>query len=127
MSVRHETITVETKRREETIDITARVEAAVTRAKIGDGVSARICHLNIHRDAMSHVELFLPFFFRTGFQDRVLGEGSGEGECNQESSAKTSRRPSIHPTEPHTPTILGVAEAVIERGRDDLLFNRTGQ
>ena len=38
MSVRHETITVETKRREETIDITARVKAAVTRMKIADGV-----------------------------------------------------------------------------------------
>jgi secondary thiamine-phosphate synthase enzyme len=38
MTVRHETITVETKRREETIDITARVKAAVTRAKIGDGI-----------------------------------------------------------------------------------------
>ena len=38
MTVRHETITVETKRREETIDITSRVKAAVTRAKIGDGI-----------------------------------------------------------------------------------------
>lgn len=38
MTVRHETITVETKRREETIDITPRVKAAVTRAKIADGV-----------------------------------------------------------------------------------------
>ena len=40
MTVRHETITVETKRREETIDITSRVKAAVTRAKIGDGIVA---------------------------------------------------------------------------------------
>jgi secondary thiamine-phosphate synthase enzyme len=38
VTVRHETITVDTKRREETIDITARVKAAVTRAKIGDGI-----------------------------------------------------------------------------------------
>jgi secondary thiamine-phosphate synthase enzyme len=38
VNVRHETITVDTKRREETIDITARVKAAVTRAKIGDGI-----------------------------------------------------------------------------------------
>lgn len=40
MSVRHEQITVETKKREETIDITSRVKAAVTRAKIGDGIVA---------------------------------------------------------------------------------------
>ena len=40
MSVRHETITVETKRREETIDITSRVKAAITRAKISDGIVA---------------------------------------------------------------------------------------
>jgi secondary thiamine-phosphate synthase enzyme len=38
VTVRHESITVDTKRREETIDITARVKAAVTRAKIGDGI-----------------------------------------------------------------------------------------
>lgn len=38
MTVRHETITVETKRREETIDITARIKAAVTRAKIAEGI-----------------------------------------------------------------------------------------
>jgi secondary thiamine-phosphate synthase enzyme len=38
VSVRHETVTVETKRREETIDITPRVKAAVTRAKIAEGV-----------------------------------------------------------------------------------------
>jgi secondary thiamine-phosphate synthase enzyme len=38
VSVRHETISVETKRSEETIDITPRVKAAVTRAKISDGM-----------------------------------------------------------------------------------------
>ena len=38
MSVRHETVTVETKRREDTIDITPRVKAAVTRAKIAEGI-----------------------------------------------------------------------------------------
>jgi secondary thiamine-phosphate synthase enzyme len=38
VTVRHETITVETKKREETIDITSRVKAAVTRAKIEDGM-----------------------------------------------------------------------------------------
>ena len=40
MTVRHETITIETKRREETIDITSRVKVAVTRAKIRDGIVA---------------------------------------------------------------------------------------
>jgi len=40
VTARHETITVETKRREETIDITPRVKAAVTRAKISDGIVA---------------------------------------------------------------------------------------
>jgi secondary thiamine-phosphate synthase enzyme len=38
--VRHEQISVETTKREETIDITARVKAAVTRAKIADGIVA---------------------------------------------------------------------------------------
>jgi secondary thiamine-phosphate synthase enzyme len=38
VTVRHETITVETKRHEETIDITSRVKAAVTRAKIAEGI-----------------------------------------------------------------------------------------
>lgn len=40
MTVKHEKITVETKRREETIDITPRVKAAVTRAKVRDGIVA---------------------------------------------------------------------------------------
>lgn len=40
MTVRHEQITVATSKREETIDITPRVKAAVTRAKIGDGIVA---------------------------------------------------------------------------------------
>jgi secondary thiamine-phosphate synthase enzyme len=38
VSVRHETIAVQTKRREETIDITPRLKAAVTRAKVSEGV-----------------------------------------------------------------------------------------
>lgn len=40
MTVRHEQITVVTNKREETIDITPRVKAAVTRAKIDDGIVA---------------------------------------------------------------------------------------
>jgi len=38
VTVRHETIVVETKKREETIDITPRLKAAVTRAKIANGI-----------------------------------------------------------------------------------------
>jgi secondary thiamine-phosphate synthase enzyme len=38
VTVRHEQITVESAGREETIDITPRVKAAVTRAKITDGI-----------------------------------------------------------------------------------------
>jgi secondary thiamine-phosphate synthase enzyme len=40
MSVHHEHITVATAKREETVDITARVKAAVTRAKIAEGIVA---------------------------------------------------------------------------------------
>ena len=38
MSVRHEKVSLASKKREETIDITPRVKAAVARAKIGDGI-----------------------------------------------------------------------------------------
>jgi secondary thiamine-phosphate synthase enzyme len=45
VTVRHEQIAVVTSKREETIDITARVRAAVTRAKIGDGlVGVSVAH-----------------------------------------------------------------------------------
>jgi secondary thiamine-phosphate synthase enzyme len=45
VTVRHEEITVESAKREETIDITPRVKAAVTRAKITDGiVSISVAH-----------------------------------------------------------------------------------
>jgi secondary thiamine-phosphate synthase enzyme len=40
VTVRHEKITVETSKREQTIDITPRVKAAVTRAKVRDGLVA---------------------------------------------------------------------------------------
>jgi secondary thiamine-phosphate synthase enzyme len=40
VTVRHENITVETTKREQTMDITPRVKAAVTRAKIRDGLVA---------------------------------------------------------------------------------------
>jgi len=40
VTIRHEQIAVETTKREQTIDITPRVKAAVTRAKIRDGIVA---------------------------------------------------------------------------------------
>jgi len=40
VTVRHEQITVVTKKREETIDITPRVKSAVARAKVGEGIVA---------------------------------------------------------------------------------------
>ena len=73
MSVRHETITVETKKREETIDITSRVKAAVTRAKIGDGIVAvAVAHTtaavfvnenadpDVQRDLLTALERMVP-------------------------------------------------------------------
>src|SRR5437879_10589324 len=45
MTVRHEKITVPTTMREETIDITPRVKAAVTRAKVHEGfVAVTVAH-----------------------------------------------------------------------------------
>jgi secondary thiamine-phosphate synthase enzyme len=73
VTVRHETITVDTKRREETIDITARVKAAVTRAKIGDGiVTIAVAHTtaavfvnenadpDVQRDLLTALERMVP-------------------------------------------------------------------
>ena len=73
MTVRHETITVETKRREETIDITSRVKAAVTRAKFGDGIVAvAVAHTtaavfvnenadpDVQRDLLTALERMVP-------------------------------------------------------------------
>jgi secondary thiamine-phosphate synthase enzyme len=40
VTVRHEQISVVTNKREETVDITPRVKAAVTRARIGEGIVA---------------------------------------------------------------------------------------
>jgi secondary thiamine-phosphate synthase enzyme len=73
VTVRHETITLDTKRREETIDITARVKAAVTRAKIGDGiVTIAVAHTtaavfvnenadpDVQRDLLTALERMVP-------------------------------------------------------------------
>ena len=40
MTVHHETLSIDTKERETTIDITARVRAAVTRSKVKEGLCA---------------------------------------------------------------------------------------
>ena len=73
MTVRHETITIDTQRREETIDITSRVKAAVTRANIGDGIVAiTVAHTtaavfvnenadpDVQRDLLTALERMVP-------------------------------------------------------------------
>ena len=85
MSVRHETITVETKKREETIDITSRVKAAVTRAKIGDGIVAvAVAHTtaavfvnenadpDVQKDLLAALERMVP---RDAKYDHAEGNG----------------------------------------------------
>jgi secondary thiamine-phosphate synthase enzyme len=73
VTVRHETITVDTKRREETIDITSRVKAAVTRAKVSDGlVTITVAHTtaaifvnenadpDVQKDLLTALERIVP-------------------------------------------------------------------
>ena len=73
MTVRHEQITVDTKRREETLDITSRVKAAVTRAKISDGlVTITVAHTtaavfvnenadpDVQKDLLTALERMVP-------------------------------------------------------------------
>ncbi len=73
MTVRHEQITVESTKREETIDITPRVRAAVTRAKVGDGlVAVSVAHTtaavfvnenadpDVQRDLLTALERAVP-------------------------------------------------------------------
>ena len=73
MTVRHERISVASTRREETIDITARVKSAVTRAKIGDGiVTVTVAHTtaavfvnenadpDVQRDLLTSLERAVP-------------------------------------------------------------------
>jgi secondary thiamine-phosphate synthase enzyme len=85
VTVRHETITVETKRREETIDITSRVKAAVTRAKIEDGiVTVTVAHTtaavfvnenadsDVQKDLLTALERMVP---RDAKYDHAEGNG----------------------------------------------------
>jgi len=73
VTVRHEQITVDSKRREETIDITSRVKAAVTRAKISDGlVTITVAHTtaavfvnenadpDVQKDLLTALERMVP-------------------------------------------------------------------
>jgi secondary thiamine-phosphate synthase enzyme len=85
VTVRHEQISVESKKREETIDITARVKAAVTRAKIGDGiVTVSVAHTtaaifvnenadpDVQKDVLTALERAVPSSARY-----VHAEGNG--------------------------------------------------
>ena len=85
MTVQHETITVETKRREETIDITSRVKAAVTRAKIAEGiVTVTVAHTtaavfvnenadsDVQKDVLTALERMVP---RDAKYDHAEGNG----------------------------------------------------
>ena len=85
MTVRHETITVETRRREETIDITPRVKAAVTRAKVRDGIVAvSVAHTtaavfvnenadpDVQKDLLAALERMVP-----GDANYAHAEGNG--------------------------------------------------
>ena len=85
MSVRHETISVETKKREETVDITSRVKAAVTRAKIADGiVTVSVAHTtaavfvnenadpDVQKDLLTALERMVP---RTASYEHAEGNG----------------------------------------------------
>jgi secondary thiamine-phosphate synthase enzyme len=73
VTVRHEKITVETTKREQTIDITPRVKAAVTRAKIRDGlVTVTVAHTtaavfvnenadpDVQKDLLTALERMVP-------------------------------------------------------------------
>jgi len=73
VTVRHETITVATKKREETIDITSRVKEAVTRAKIANGiVTVSVAHTtaaifvnenadsDVQKDILTALERMVP-------------------------------------------------------------------
>ena len=73
MTVRHEKITVPTTMREETIDITPRVRAAVTRAKVHEGlVTVTVAHTtaaifvnenadpDVQKDLLTALERMVP-------------------------------------------------------------------
>src|SRR5256885_15574654 len=85
MTVRHEKITVPTTMREETIDITPRVKAVVTRAKVRDGlVAVAVAHTtaavfvnenadpDVQKDLLTALERMVP---RDSKYDHAEGNG----------------------------------------------------
>jgi secondary thiamine-phosphate synthase enzyme len=88
MTVRHETIVVETKKREETIDITSRVKAAVTRAKVNDGIVAvTVAHTTaavfVNENADSDVQKdILTALERTVPRDAKYEHAEGNGPAH---------------------------------------------
>jgi secondary thiamine-phosphate synthase enzyme len=88
MTVRHEQIAVETTKREQTIDITPRVKAAVTRAKVRDGiVTVTVAHTtaavfvnenadpDVQKDLLTALERAVP-------QDAKYAHAEGNGPAH---------------------------------------------
>ena len=88
MTVRHEQITVASTKREETIEITPRVKAAVTRAKVRDGVVAvSVAHTtaavfvnenadpDVRKDLLTALERAVP-------KDARYGHAEGNGPAH---------------------------------------------
>src|SRR2546426_10146272 len=91
MTVRHEKITVPTTMREETIDITPRVKAAVTRAKVRDGlVSVSVAHTTaavfVNENADPDVQKdLLTALERAGPKDARYAHAEGNGPAHVKS------------------------------------------
>jgi secondary thiamine-phosphate synthase enzyme len=91
MTVRHEEISVASKKREETFDITPRVKAAVTRAKVGDGlVTVSVAHTtaavfvnenadpDVQKDVLTALERAVP-------RDAKYAHAEGNGPAHVKS------------------------------------------
>jgi secondary thiamine-phosphate synthase enzyme len=91
MTVRHEEISVASKKREETFDITPRVKAAVTRAKVGDGlVTISVAHTtaavfvnenadpDVQKDVLTALERAVP-------RDAKYAHAEGNGPAHVKS------------------------------------------
>jgi secondary thiamine-phosphate synthase enzyme len=91
MTVRHEEISVASKKREETFDITPRVRAAVTRAKVGDGlVTISVAHTtaavfvnenadpDVQKDVLTALERAVP-------RDAKYAHAEGNGPAHVKS------------------------------------------
>ena len=91
MTVRHEEISVASTKREETFDITPRVKAAVTRAKIGDGlVTVSVAHTtaavfvnenadpDVQKDVLTALERAVP-------RDAKYAHAEGNGPAHVKS------------------------------------------